>query len=46
MSALCYPFSDMGATIECVDEFIITRNEGVQVWDDEGRRYLDVTSCL
>lgn len=45
MGALWHPFSDMGA-IETKGEFTITRGEGVRVYDDAGRSYLDATGGL
>jgi len=45
VGALWHPFSDMGA-IESGDEFVITRGEGVRVFDDGGRSYLDATAGL
>lgn len=45
MGAFWHPFSDMGA-IERSGEFVITRGEGVHVYDDAGRRYLDATAGL
>ncbi|MPZ60054.1 MAG: aminotransferase class III-fold pyridoxal phosphate-dependent enzyme [Propionibacteriales bacterium] len=45
MSALWHPFSDMGA-VERDGEFVVTRGEGVHVWDDRGNRYLDATAGL
>jgi putrescine---pyruvate transaminase len=44
VSALWHPFADMGA----VDghEFVIDRAEGVWVFDEDGRRYLDGTASL
>jgi putrescine---pyruvate transaminase len=44
MTALWHPFADMGA----VDgsELVLVRGEGVFVWDDQGRRYLDGASSL
>ena len=45
MGALWHPFSDMGA-IESGGEFVITRGEGVRVFDDGGRSYLDATAGL
>jgi putrescine---pyruvate transaminase len=45
MGALWHPFSDMGA-IESGGEFVITRGEGVRVFDDAGRSYLDATAGL
>ena len=45
MGALWHPFSDMGA-VEKGGDFVITRGEGVQVYDDADRRYLDATAGL
>ena len=45
MGALWHPFSDMGA-VERDGEFVLTRGEGVHVWDDAGRKYLDATAGL
>ena len=45
MGALWHPFSDMGA-VESGGEFVITRGEGVRVFDDSGRSYLDATAGL
>ncbi|HYJ66336.1 MAG TPA: aminotransferase class III-fold pyridoxal phosphate-dependent enzyme [Nocardioidaceae bacterium] len=45
MGALWHPFSDMGA-VERDGEFVLTRGEGVHVWDDAGRRFLDATAGL
>jgi len=45
VGALWHPFSDMGA-IESGGEFVITRGEGVRVFDDGGRSYLDATAGL
>jgi adenosylmethionine-8-amino-7-oxononanoate aminotransferase len=44
LTALWHPFADMSA----VDghELVLVRGEGVFVWDDEGRRYLDGASSL
>ncbi|MBB4661581.1 aspartate aminotransferase family protein [Conexibacter arvalis] len=41
---LWHPFSDMAAVRR--SEFLLTRGEGVWVFDDEGRRYLDGTASL
>jgi len=45
MGSLWHPFSDMGA-VERGGEFVLTRGEGVHVWDDQGNRYLDATAGL
>lgn len=45
MGALWHGFADMGA-VESNGEFVVTRAEGVHVWDDQGRRYLDATAGL
>jgi len=44
MSAFWHPFADMGA----VDghEMVIDRGEGIYVFDESGRRYLDATASL
>ena len=39
-----HPFADMGAVAG--RELVITRGEGVHVWDREGRRYLDGSASL
>jgi putrescine---pyruvate transaminase len=41
---LWHPFSDMAAVRH--DEFVVDRAEGVWLWDEGGRRYLDATSSL
>ena len=45
MSAFWHPFSDMHA-VETDRELVVDRGEGVHVWDEEGRRYLDATASL
>ncbi|HET7327315.1 MAG TPA: aspartate aminotransferase family protein [Nocardioidaceae bacterium] len=45
MGAHWHPFSDMGA-VERDGEFVLTRGEGVHVWDRDGNRYLDATAGL
>ena len=45
MGALWHPFSDMGA-VERDGEFVLTRGDGVHVWDEAGRKYLDATAGL
>ena len=41
---LWHPFSDMAAVREA--EIVMARGEGVWLWDEEGRRYLDGTASL
>jgi putrescine---pyruvate transaminase len=41
---LWHPFADMALVRG--GEFVVTRGEGVWVWDDAGRRYLDGTASL
>jgi adenosylmethionine-8-amino-7-oxononanoate aminotransferase len=41
---LWHPFSDMSAVRHA--EFVLTRGEGVWVYDDHDRRYLDATASL
>jgi putrescine---pyruvate transaminase len=45
MSSFWHPFADMGA-VEAGGELTIVRGDGVYVWDDSGRRYLDATASL
>ena len=45
MGTLWHPFSDMGA-VEQTGELILTRGEGVHVYDRDDRRYLDATAGL
>ena len=45
MRPLWHPFSDL-AEIERTGELVIDRAEGVHVWDEQGRRYLDATASL
>lgn len=44
MSAFWHPFADMGAVEG--HEMIIDRGEGIYVFDEQGRRYLDATASL
>ena len=44
MNALWHPFADMGAVAG--REVVLVRGEGVFVWDDGGRRYLDGAASL
>jgi putrescine aminotransferase len=41
---LWHPFADMALVGQ--QEFVVARGEGVWVWDDRGRRYLDGTASL
>jgi adenosylmethionine-8-amino-7-oxononanoate aminotransferase len=43
-TALWHPFAQMARVRSA--EFVITRGEGVWVWGDDGRRYLDGTASL
>ncbi len=45
MGAFWHPFADL-AGIERDGELVIDRGEGVHVWDEQGRRYLDATASL
>ncbi|HZD80601.1 MAG TPA: aminotransferase class III-fold pyridoxal phosphate-dependent enzyme [Actinomycetota bacterium] len=45
MGRFWHPFADMAAT-ETEGELVIERGEGVHVWDEGGRRYLDATAAL
>lgn len=44
-SALWHGFSDMGA-VEDHGPFVVSRGEGVYIWDRDGNRYLDATAGL
>jgi putrescine aminotransferase len=44
VSSLWHPFADMAAVSG--NELVIERAEGVRVWDEAGRRYLDGASSL
>ncbi len=44
MTSLWHPFADMSAVDGA--ELVISRGEGVFVWDERGRRYLDGSSSL
>ena len=41
---LWHPFADMSVVGE--QELVITRGEGVHVWDADGRRYVDGSAGL
>lgn len=43
--SLWHPFASMGA-VSRAPEFVISRGQGVYVWDQEGRRYLDAIASL
>jgi putrescine---pyruvate transaminase len=43
-TALWHPFSDMALVRH--SELVLTRGEGVWLWDEEGRRYLDGSASL
>ena len=45
MSAFWHAFADMHA-LETGGELVVDRGEGVHVWDEDGRRYLDATAAL
>ncbi len=44
MTALWHPFADMAAVEQ--NELVLVRGDGVFVWDEQGRRYLDGSSSL
>ena len=43
-TSLWHPFADMAAVRD--NEFVITRGEGVWLWDADGNRYLDGSASL
>ena len=45
MSAFWHAFADMYA-VETGGELVVDRGEGVHVWDEAKRRYLDATAAL
>nr|WP_026306454.1 aminotransferase class III-fold pyridoxal phosphate-dependent enzyme [Smaragdicoccus niigatensis] len=45
MGALWHGFADMGA-VERDGAFVVTRGEGVRIYDDQGNEYLDATAGL
>jgi putrescine aminotransferase len=45
MTRFWHPFSDMGLVAER-GELVLERGEGVWIWDEAGRRYLDATAGL
>ena len=45
MTRFWHPVADMSA-VAAGGELILERGEGVHVWDESGRRYLDATGAL
>jgi len=45
MGSFWHSFADMAA-VEERGELVLDRGEGVHVWDEDGRRYLDATAAL
>ncbi|MGE5460982.1 MAG: aspartate aminotransferase family protein, partial [Solirubrobacterales bacterium] len=45
MSRFWHSFADMAA-VEAGGETVVDRGEGVYIWDEQGRRYLDATAAL
>ncbi|HEX2425580.1 MAG TPA: aminotransferase class III-fold pyridoxal phosphate-dependent enzyme [Actinomycetota bacterium] len=45
MTRFWHSFADMAA-VERTGEVVIDRGEGVHIWDEAGRRYLDATAAL
>jgi len=45
MSRFWHSFADMAA-VETTGEVVIDRGQGVHIWDERGRRYLDATASL
>ncbi len=45
MTRYWHPFADM-ARVLAEGEFVLDRAEGIHVWDEAGRRYLDATASL
>src|SRR3990170_4099372 len=45
MSRFWHSFADMAA-LDAGGELVIDRGEGVHIWDERGRRYLDATAGL
>ena len=45
MTRFWHPFADMGLVDER-GELVLDRAEGVQIWDEQGRRYLDACAGL
>lgn len=45
MGRFWHSFADM-SSIEVNGELVVERGEGVHIWDEQGRRYLDATAAL
>ena len=45
MAHFWHPFADM-ASVSAYGELVLVRGDGVRVWDESGRRYLDATAGL
>ena len=45
MSTFWHAFADMHA-VETGGEVVVDRGEGVHVWDEDGKRYVDATAAL
>jgi len=45
MGRFWHSFADMSA-IEAGGEFVLDRGDGIHVWDEDGRRYIDATAGL
>lgn len=45
MGRFWHSFADMAA-VESGGELVVDRGEGVHIWDERGRRYLDATAAL
>jgi adenosylmethionine-8-amino-7-oxononanoate aminotransferase len=45
MARFWHSFADM-AVVETGGELVVDRGEGVHIWDEQGRRYLDATAGL
>ena len=45
MSSFWHSFADMAA-VRAHGEIVVDRGEGVHIWDEQGRRYLDATAGL
>ena len=45
MTRFWHSFADMGA-VDTGGELVVERGDGVHIWDEAGRRYLDATAAL